>query len=334
VIEEVLRFRGYEGVPPFVPFHSIDAPTDGGVTARDRVLDAMVGLGFHEVRTTCFMSPQAIERLGGPEDWTRPVVLANPVNKEMPLLRTAVLPSLLDVVRRNRNVGERDLRFFEIGKVFRRESRGNLESWVLAGAMMGEAGRPVWGSERRFVDFFDGKGALWGLAEALDIDTPDIACYDGEMLETGASARLTGRGRPLGLFGMLSRKVRSAWELPDPVFVFELDLDGLCGMMRTSVTYEQLPRYPKARRDVALVVDERRAAGDVLSAVRGLREPLLEAVALFDVYRGEQLPAGKKSLAFAMTYMSRERTLTDEEVDGAHARIVEHLKGEFGASVR
>jgi len=334
LIEEVLRSRGYEGVPPCVPFHSIDAPPDEGSAARNRVLDAMVRLGFTEVKTTCFMSPRAIERLGGPSVWGEPIELSNPFNKELPLMRTAVLPSLLDVVRRNRNVGERDLRLFEIGKVFTKEGKGYGERWVLAGAMTGAAARHVWGSESRSVDFFDGKGALWALAEALDVDTPEVACYDGELLEKGACSGLTVGGAELGPFGMLSKKVLSAWEMTDPVFVFEIDLDGLCGHLRGAGAYEELPRYPKSRRDVALVVDERTAAGDVLGAVRGMQEPLLVDVRVFDVFRGEQLPSGKKSLAFGMTYMSRERTLKDEEVDGAHTRIVEHLMGAFDATVR
>jgi phenylalanyl-tRNA synthetase beta chain len=334
LIEEVLRSRGYEGVAPVVPFHSIDAPPDEGVSARNRVLDAMVGLGFYEVKTTCFMRPGAIERLGGSEVWGEPIELSNPVNKEMPLMRTAVLPSLLDVVRRNRNVGERDLRLFEIGKVFRQEGGEPHESWVLAGAMIGSAGRHVWGSEPRPVDFFDGKGVLWGLAEALDIDTPSVACYDGDLLEDGACARLRVGDDQLGLFGMLSRKVQAEWELADGAFVFELDLDGLCGLLRASGVYEELSRYPKSRRDVALVLDESVAAGEVLAAVGSRQEPLLTDVQVFDVYRGEQLPAGRKSVAFGMTYMHRERTLTDAEVDEAHARIVEHLTKTFDAALR
>jgi phenylalanyl-tRNA synthetase beta chain len=316
-----------------VPFHSIDPPPDEGVASRNSVLDAMVGLGFFEVKTTCFMSPRAIDRLGGSAVWGEPIELANPVNKEMPLMRTSVLPSLLDVVRRNRNVGENDLRLFEIGKVFRKKGGGHEERWVLAGAITGAAARHVWGSESRSVDFFDGKGALWGLAEGLDIDTPEVACYDGELLEAGACSGLTVSGAELGFFGMLDRRVLSALELTAPVFVFEIDLDGLCGLL-SSGTYEELPRYPKSRRDVALVVDERSVAGDVLAAVREMKEPLLVDVRIFDVFRGEQLPEGKKSLAFGMTYMSRERTLTDEEVDGAHTRIVDHLKDSFDATVR
>jgi phenylalanyl-tRNA synthetase beta chain len=142
------------------------------------------------------------------------------------------------------------------------------------------------------------------------------------------------RGEGFGFFGMLSKKVLAAWELPDPVFVFEIDLDRLCGFIPTAAEFKELPRYPKARRDVALVVGERSAAGDVLAAVEGLGEPLLVDVQVFDIYVGKQLPPGKKSLGFGLTYMSRERTLTDEEVDEAHSRIVNYLTKEFDAALR
>ena len=334
LIEEVLRSRGYEGVQPEVPFHSIEVPPDSGMAVRNHVLDAMVRLGFYEVLTTSFMSEGSISQIGGSEVWGEPIELLNPVNKEMPLMRTAMMPSLLDVVRSNRNVGERDLRIFELGKVFRKDGDGLGERWVLAGAMTGAAVRHSWDETPRPVDFFDGKGVLWALAEALDIDTPEEACYDGQLLDAGAGAGFSVRGEGLGSFGMLSKKVLAAWELSDPVFVFEIDLEGLCGCIPTAVEFEELPRYPKARRDVALVVDERSAAGNVLAAVKALGEPLLVDVQVFDIYVGKQLPPGKKSLGFGLTYMSRERTLTDREVDDAHSRIVSHLTKEFDAALR
>ena len=178
------------------------------------------------------------------------------------------------------------------------------------------------------------KGALAGLCEALDIDTFETPCYDGPLLDGEASSWLTVQGEKLGGFGALSKPALAAWEFAAPVFVFEMDLDRLCALVPTGAEFAELPKYPKARRDVALVVGERAAAGDVLAEVRALGEPLLVDAELFDIYRGEQLPAGRKSLAFALTYMSRERTLTDEEVDEAHSRIVEHLKERFDAELR
>jgi phenylalanyl-tRNA synthetase beta chain len=284
--------------------------------------------------TTSFMNENAIERLGGSGARGEPIEISNPVNKEMPFMRTAIMPSLLDIVRRNRNVGEKDLRVFELGKVFWKDGDGLGERWALAGAMAGQIHRQSWDETPRPVDFFDGKGILWAMAEALDIDTPETACYDGELLDAGASAGFSVRGDGLGFFGMLSKRVRAAWELPEPVFVFEIDLDRLCGLIPAAVEFEELPRYPKARRDVALVVGERTAAGDVLAAVNALGEPLLVDVQVFDIYVGKQLPPGKKSLGFGLTYMSRERTLTDGEADEAHSRIVSHLTDKFDATLR
>ena len=334
LIEEVLRAHGYESVPPEVPFHSVETSPDSGQAARDHVLEAMVRLGFYEVMTTSFMGGNAIERLGGSGTRGEPIELSNPVNKEMPFMRMAIMPSLLDVVRKNSNVGEKDLRVFELGKVFWKDGDGLGERWALAGAMAGRTHRQSWDETPRPVDFFDGKGVLWALTEALDIDTPETACYDGELLDAGASAGFSVQGDGLGFFGMLSKRVRAAWELPDPVFVFEIDLDRLCGLIPATVEFEELPRYPKARRDVALVVGERTAAGDVLAAVKALGEPLLVDVQVFDIYAGKQLPPGKKSLGFGLTYMSRERTLTDGEADEAHSRIVSHLTSEFDATLR
>lgn len=334
LIEEVLRARGYDGVVPEIPYHSLDAPVETEAGVRARAGDVLAGLGFYEILTTCFMEESAVGRLGDSGAPGEAIRLTNPVNKEMPLMRTSMMPSILDVVRRNANVGERDLRVFEIGKVFWRDGGECRERWVLAGAVTGVAGRRSWDREPRPVDFFDGKGALWGLAEALDIDTPIVACYDGQLLETGASARLLVGGEDLGFFGMLSKRVQSAWELDAPVFAFEIDLDGLCGTVPATGHFEELPRYPRARRDLALVVDGRTAAGDIMAAVRELQEPLLTDVQVFDIYEGKQLPQGKKSLGFGLTYMSRERTLTDDEVDGAHSRIVEHLKQKFDAELR
>jgi phenylalanyl-tRNA synthetase beta chain len=333
LIEEVLRGRGYDTVAPELPFQSLEVPADTGAAARDRVRDAVVGLGFVEVLTTSFVGRGVDELLTG-GDGSRVIELENPVNKEMPLLRTSIVPQLLDVIRRNKNVGERDLRIFELGKVFWSEGGAPREKWMLAGAMTGRAERRSWDGGDRAVDFFDGKGVLEGMAEALDVDTPDTACYDGPMLEAGASARLLLVGEDAGVLGMVAGAVLDAREVSDPVFAFEIDLDVLCSLCGRVGVYEEAPRYPKVRRDMALVLDEGRPSGDIVAEVKGLDEPLLVDIEVFDIYRGEQLAPGKKSIGYGLTYMSREKTLTDEEVDVAHSRIVGHLVGTFGASLR
>jgi phenylalanyl-tRNA synthetase beta chain len=331
LIEEVGRIYGFDRIAPEVPYHTVEVAADPDLTARGAVRDTMVTLGLMEVVTTAFTSPRALERLG---ETAGAIELTNPVNKRYPFLRTSMLPGILDVVRRNANVGERDLRVFEIGKVFARRDGGFEERWALAGALTGRAERRSWDASDREIDFYDGKGLLWALAEALEVDSLEAACYDGALLDGRSGSLLRAGGRDLGMYGMLSRDTLEAWELAAPTFVFELDLDLLSSLCRTIGDYAPLPRFPKVRRDIALVVDETVDAGDVRKEIVGSGEALLAGVEVFDVFRGEQIGAGKKSIGFALTYMSPERTLTDAEVDEAHGRVVGRLVKVFGASLR
>lgn len=231
-------------------------------------------------------------------------------------------------------MGERNVRVFEIGKAFVRGEGGHGESWKLSGALSGARRRAAWGEVTEELDYYDGKGIVWALLEALEVDSPEMSCYDCPFLSSDAGAGLTVRGLPVGAFGMVSRDVLGSRGIDSPVFAFELDLDELGALCGEAREFEPLPRYPRVRRDLALVVSEGIEAGAVLKAIAGVGEDLLTGAGLFDVYKGEQLGEGKKSLAFSLTYMSRDRTLTDEEVDAAHGRIVEALVREFRASLR
>jgi len=332
LIEEVARARGYDTFSPEVPFHGLASSYEGRDPAERLVRDAMVGLGFQEVLTSSFTNAGTLERVGA--DPSRAVVLANPVNKELPLLRTTAVPALLDVVARNANVGEPDARIFEIAKVFESAGGRPSERWVLAGAMTGRAARAAWDGPGRPSDFYDGKGALWALGESLRVDSLGVGCYDGPLLDPVAGARLVVGGRDAGCFGVVSSAVRTAWDLEAPVFAFEIALGELSRASALVGSYEELPRFPRARRDMALVLDEGTPAGDVIDEVRAGGEALLSAVEVFDVYRGAQIPPGRKSLGLSLTYMSRERTLTDADVDEAHGRIVRRVLGRFGATLR
>lgn len=335
VVEEIARTYGYDKIEPRLPFRAPESPPRpaNGMGAERRCREAAVRLGLREVVTTAFMSRSTLETVGGLGD-DGPVVLTNPFNKEMPLLRTSLLPGLLDVARRNRNVGTADLRLFEVGKVYRVRGGAVLEDRRVAGVLAGGAARPGWDRDTRPVDFFDGKGLLWGLAESLKVDSLEARCYDGPILAEGASARLSVGGVEAGCFGMLDGPSLERWELEGPVFVFSLDCEAIAGDVGPVGEFETLPRYPSVRRDVALVVDPSVASGDIRKAILSLGEPLLGDVAVFDVYQGPQVPDGKKSIGFSLTYASLERTLTDAEVDAAHRRIVDRLKSAFDAAVR
>jgi len=336
VVEEIARTYGYDRVEPSLPFRSPEAPPPeaSGGGAESRCREAMVGLGFVEAVTTAFMSRETLAWLEAPAGGEGPVVLTNPVNKEMPLLRTSLLPGLLDAARRNRNVGTEDLRLFEVGKTYRTKGDTVVETWRLAGVMAGSAGRPGWARPRREIDFYDGKGVLWALAESLKVDSLRARWYDGGVLAEGSSAILIVDGAEAGSFGMLDGPGLERWGLEGPVFAFGLDCDAVAGRRGVVGDFEELPRYPSVRRDAALVVDRAVAAGEIRDAIVGAGEPLLADVGVFDVYEGPQVPEGKRSVGFSLTYASLERTLTDDEVDAAHGRIVDRITETFHAALR
>ncbi len=336
LIEDVARMLGYGLIVAEVPYHSLTPSPDIAATMRDAACEAMVGLGMTEIVTTSFVGErdESRTRAAGAGAAVAPVVLTNPVNKEMPLMRTSLMPGILDVVRHNVNVGEKAVRVFELGKIFWNEGGECRERWSLGAAVWGLAEPPVWGRDPREVDFYDLAGTIEGLGEALKVDSLKADCYDVKMMDESASARILRAGEPVGVAGKLSSETAGAWQLPEGVYALELDADALNKGARLIGKYEELPRFPASRRDIALILDEGVPAGDVVGEIEAQGEELLQGVGVFDVYSGGQLAPGTRSLGIALTYMSRERTLTDTEVDAAHAKIVSHVLTRFSASLR
>ncbi len=333
LIEEIARSSGYDRVKALVPYQSLSPVRDEARDARGHIRDIMVRLGLFEIITSSFMAEGAGER-AGVDGSVEAIVLANPVNKEMPLLRTSLMPGLLEVVRTNANASQKAIRVFEIGKVFRRDGKAIEEQWIMAGALWGLAERPSWGSSARAVDFYDAKGLIEALGRELKVDTLEASCYDSAILDEGASARLSAGGSPVGHVGTVSQRSAESWGIPDGVIVFELDMGALSTKYTAEGRYEDLPRYPASGRDLALVVDVGVAAGEILGEIRRCGGELLVDMSIFDVYAGKQLPAGKKSVGISLKYRSRERTLTDEEVDRSHELIVKRLTERFTATLR
>jgi len=339
LIEDVARMLGYGLIVAEVPYHSLTPSPDLGAAARNAACEAMVGLGMTEIVTTSFVGVQAESHTRGAGAGSTgadiaPVVLTNPVNKEMPLMRTSLMPAILDVVRHNVNVGEKAIRVFELGKIFWSENGECRERWSLGAALWGLGEPPAWGRALREADFYDLAGIIEGLGEALKVDSLKPDCYDVKMMDESASARVLRAGEPVGVAGKLSSETAGAWQLPEGVYALELDADALMTGARLTGKYAELPRFPASRRDIALILDEAVPAGDVIGQIEAQGEELLHGADVFDVYSGGQLAPGTRSLGIALTYRSRERTLTDTEVDAAHANIVSHLLKRFSAGLR
>ncbi len=333
LIEEVARLGGYENIPVALPGAAAAVPAaPPEVRVRRQVRQLLVGLGFCEAITYSFQS----ERLCGLlEEDLQPLRLANPLSEEQALMRTSLLPGLIEAAKKNLQRQAPSIRLFEIAPTFHPEPDRDLprETPWIAGLLYGVRDEASWLAQEAPLDFFDLKGTVETLLLGLSVPAP--AFVPGNLppfLRYGA--RVLAAQTPLGWLGELQPRLADRLDLEGPVFVFQLDLKALAAVAQPFPLYAPLPKYPAVYRDVALVVDKGIPAAEVNEALLRLGRPWLEEAYLFDVYVGEQIPPGKRSLAFHLTYRDPGRTLTDEAVDRHHQKLVEALARELGADLR
>ena len=286
---------------------------------------AAPGLGFHEARSLTLISEK--EAASFPVGEVRRV--RNPLNEDQVVLRPSLIPGLLVSLTRNLRAGVRDLRLFEVGRIFRAGERE--ERTALALLLSGTATPASWrDSKPRVADFFDLKGAL--LALNLDGVTLEPTTHPALAL----AVELRRGATVVGLAGQLTPARARELDAPAPVLVAEIDLD-LFDAAPSMGRFVELPKFPAVTRDIALVAPAEVAHGRIEAVLRGANEPLLVGVELFDVFTdptGQRIPVDQKSVAYALTYRSSGRTLTAEEVAEAHTRLKERLKAELPVSFR
>ena len=336
--EEVVRIAGYDRLPATtvrgrVPPHE-PAPEH---ELREGVRRALAAAGLQETISYSLTTEDVLRRVqpGGDLDANPPLRLRNTLSSDHEVLRTSLRHSLLEVVDRNLRAGADEIAIFEVGRVYapRRDAGGPLpaEREVVTGALCG-GDRDRWGSPLdRPLDFFDAKGVIEELGERLAIDFA-YAPHEEHGLQAGRCARLSVGGAPVGVLGEVQPDTLEAFGVERPVALFELDLAALLAAMPERRGVEPVSRFPAVEQDLALVVDEGVAAGELRSRIEQSR--LVAGARVFDVYRGEQLPAGKKSIAFAIRYQALDRTLTTEDANREQGRLVNRLAGELGAEIR
>lgn len=338
LIEEIARLIGYDQVPAtLMPLSGVASLGRRELTTR-RVREVLEGAGLHEVITPSLTSEAALKLAKAPVD--EAVVLANPL-AEMALLRTSMLPGLLEVARFNHYQGLSNLSLYEVGKTYRKRPDGTVEEprWV-AFLVMGEQASGVWkrAPEVLTADFFWGKGIAERVFEALGTAQMQAFPYPEEpALHPGRAARLEVGGTLVGYLGEVHPEVYAAYDLPvgGRAAVAWLSLDAMEAVAPTSDrAFGAFGRIPAVLRDLALVVPETTMASSVVSTVREMGGELLEAVEVFDRYQGPQVPEGKVSLGLRLRYRDPQKTLSDEEVEPVHRRIVERAQETYGAAVR
>jgi len=359
-VEEVVRLRGYDQIPSVLPQAGSGRGLTHGQRVRRILANTLAQQGFVEVLTYPFVSSQSHDDLGLDADDPRrsTVRIANPLSDEAPLMRTSVLSTLVEALRRNVSRGHRDAAIFELGLVTRRT--GELKAAPVPGtqsrpddatlaqilaavppqprmvalAMTGDADPAGWWGRGRPADWTDVVGAARAMASALAVDLVATA-DDYAPWHPGRCVRLElADGTLVGHAGELHPRVVVALGLPPRTCAGELDVDVLTLAGETRVQARELSTYPVAQSDVALVVHEQVAAAAVESALRQGAGELLESLLLMDVYRGDQVGSGRKSLAYRMAFRAPERTLTTKEVNGLRDRAIESAAAAVGAVQR
>jgi phenylalanyl-tRNA synthetase beta chain len=324
LIEEIVRTYGVNKIAGtdrsrFTPSSAADHAHDLESLLRERLAAA----GLFEVRTSKLIPRSAI---ASGED---AIQLRNPLTEDHVALRPNLLFGLLGVLDRNVRAGAGRAALFEMGRVF--IPPGGVEERRLGILLWGDAGRAQhWrANEKRPLDFFDLKGAI----ESLDI--PAISFRRDEHRDLALAARIFWRDQPIGFAGRLSARRSSAIDAPGAVFLAELHLDAILNAAERAKTFREIEKFPAVTRDIAMIVPEDLTHAEIFRSIKEPNEPLLESVELFDLFEGEgTLGAARKSLAYRLTYRDRTRTLTNEEVTAAHAKIRERLRHELGAELR
>jgi len=345
VIEEIARIYGYDLIPETRMADQLPLQIGNPLLEKEeRVRDRLVVEGLQEIISYRFTTPgreaRRIPSGSVPDD--KPYVrLVNPISADKAVLRHSVLASLLETAERNARIRER-LALFEIGPVFFPSESGDLpdELQRLSILLAGPRSLPAWqGADAGRMDFYDLKGLLAGLLEGLHI--PDVQ-YEPAAPPTfhpGKCARILSGEKQLGVFGELHPQVRERYDWPAafggiPILAADLDLDVLLALVPALYEIAAVPEFPPVLEDLALVVDESLPAERVAELIRRTGGKVVREVRLFDVYRGEKIGAGKKSLAYNLTYQASDKTLSDKDVAGLRAHILRRLEQELGAKLR
>jgi phenylalanyl-tRNA synthetase beta chain len=314
---------------------------------------ALTQAGFHEAVTYSLTAPERANQLADGFASNHRIGLAMPMSEERSVLRTSLLPHLLEAVAYNRNRNTDDVALFEMGNIFltNEEKLTQLprEQKMIAAVLTGAKTQSHWSSAQqqaltRRVDYFDLKGTLELMLSHVGIGNAQYVAAEHRGFHPGRTADIwitaaSGARERLGWIGQLHPQTQTALELED-TYVFELDMVLLAQAAQLQADYTMLARYPASSRDIAVVVDAHIPAvaleTTIIAAVRGLQSQgiVLESLNIFDIYTGEKLGQGKKSIAFALVYRHGERTLTDQEVNEAQAAVIQALAQQHGAQLR
>jgi phenylalanyl-tRNA synthetase beta chain len=338
LVEEFARIYGLDRIPAPLPRAQFDAGgNDEQIKAVQELRARLVGLGLREITNYSLLS-EALLNLFDPSDTDRRIVLPRPINADQTILRTSLIPQMVETLGRNRAHQVDESAFFELGRVFEKDGSGKpIEHDRLTIGLMGPTGRGRM-DRRRPVEpeeiFLWAKGIWENLVSVQRIEDWSLTANSHPYFEGGFSLSLRIGDKPAGSMGLVHHSIRKDWRLADPVAVLDVALSPLLEHAMRSPSFAAIAPYPCIVRDMALVVDEPVRHENITQIIRTVAPPELEKIELFDIYRGKSIGAGRKSMAYSLTYRSATRTLTDEEANGYHNIIKEALRRELHADIR
>lgn len=331
LIEELGRLYGYDKLPETRPQGAVlTSDISENTLATHRLQSLLVDRGYQEAITYSFVDPTIQQHLA--IEGEQAIALANPISADLSVMRTSLWPGLLQALAYNLNRQHDRVRLFEVGRIFSGTQDNVEQHRHIGGVLCGSRYEEQWADKQRPVDFFDAKAdveALLDLGRNTDVR---FVVEQHPALHPGQSARIYKGDKAIGWIGALHPRLNKPLELKTRVYVFELTLSAV--LAANVPKFEQLSRFPAIRRDLALVVDSQITAGEIDHCLNGVRSDILKSIQLFDVYSGDGVELGKKSIAVAFHLQHAERTLTDEEVDVLMQTVTERLQEKTGATIR
>lgn len=334
-VEEIARMYGYDNLPNTLPKLDVKAENSLSWETRRKLRDLLCAMGADEIQTFSFINQKIFDACRiDEESWERDTVdIINPMGEDTAAMRTILTPGMLEVLARNYNRSVEGVRAFEIGKVF---SKNYIQPEGLPDESF-DLSLGVYGKDE---SFFTLKGMVECMFDMMGIkDVSYIAEPEYGVYHPGRCARVvkvTDKGEEveLGIMGEVHPDVASNYGIGDKAYCGEFFLDRLIEFSSREIQYSKPPKYPSTSRDIAMVVSESTPVAEIEKVIKEAGTEILRSVKLFDIYRGIQVGHGKKSVAYSLTYRHDDRTLTDVETEEAHAKVVEALKNNLGASIR
>ncbi len=351
LVEEIARLYGYDNIPVTLPKVNLSYPEqDPARIKRLNLARSLTSIGFSEAINYSFIGKDQLTMLHIPDNDNRRmgVKLLNPLSEEQSVLRTMLLPGLLENVKRNINFQKNNIKLFEIGKVFipRGENKQPLEKTRVAGVLSGNRfgeSSPLHFKEE-VVDIFDVKGCVEYIFKTMELGEIDgkgnlrfsaPAKDDAEPYAAPQySLDIYSNKIKIGTLGKIASNILSNFSIKHDVYYFDLDYNEMCNLDTAPKNFSSLPVFPSVKRDIALVIPEEIPGGEVVESVRKSSDKLIESTEIFDVYKGEKIEPGHKSIALTITYRSKTKTLTEKNVEKSHSKIVRLLTDRFGGSFR